>query len=70
MGKRLANILVLVLAAFFFIASFLILYHQKVTFGRWFQFQDVLHHETFALVLFALALGVIIGAITYAVVER
>lgn len=48
--------------AFLFFASFLILQDQFTQIGIWFQFSD-LHHETFALVIFALAIGIIIGAI-------
>jgi hypothetical protein len=49
-------------AAVFFVAAFLILYQQKVTFGLWFQVSD-LHHETFAIACVALGIGIIIGAI-------
>ncbi len=48
--------------AFLFFASFLILQDQFTQIGIWFQLSD-LHHETFALVIFALAIGIIIGAI-------
>jgi hypothetical protein len=44
----------------FFAVGFLIFYHQKVTFGLWFQIGD-LHHETFAIASVALGLGVLIG---------
>jgi hypothetical protein len=47
-------------AAVFFAVGFLIFYHQKVTFGLWFQIGD-LHHETFAIASVALGLGVLIG---------
>ena len=49
------------IAAVFFIFSFLILYDQKMNFGVWFQIKD-LHHETFALAFLALGIGVLIGA--------
>ncbi|HLN46558.1 MAG TPA: hypothetical protein VK209_12705 [Candidatus Sulfotelmatobacter sp.] len=48
--------------AFLFFVGFLILQDQFTQIGFWFQFSD-LHHETFALILFALAVGIIIGAI-------
>jgi len=53
------------LAATFFVFAFLVLYHQKETFGVWFQVSD-LHHETFAFTFAALGIGVLIGSlITY-----
>ncbi len=54
------------IAVSFFILAFLILLHQKLTFGLWFQISD-LHHETFAIAAIALGLGVFIG---YAVTEE
>jgi hypothetical protein len=48
-------------AIVFFVLAFLILYQQKVTFGLWFQIND-LHHETFALASAAFALGVLVGS--------
>ena len=51
----------MLVAAVFFAVAFLILYQQEVTFGRWFQIDD-LHHETFALAAAALGVGVLIGA--------
>jgi hypothetical protein len=57
--NRLVAVLV---AAVFFVASFLILLQQKVTFGRWFQISD-LHHETFAIAFAALGIGIILGAL-------
>jgi hypothetical protein len=35
---------------------------QKREFGIWFQFTD-LHHETFTIASFALAIGILIGAV-------
>jgi len=57
-GNRWVAVLV---AAVFFAVAFLILFQQEVTFGRWFQIDD-LHHETFALAAAALGVGVLIGA--------
>jgi hypothetical protein len=48
--------------AVFFVAAFLILFQQKITFGQWFQVTD-LHHETFAIASAALGIGIIIGAL-------
>jgi tryptophan-rich sensory protein len=48
-------------AAFCFFSSFLILYHQKLTFGSWFQVSQVLHHETFSIAFSFLGLGILIG---------
>jgi hypothetical protein len=33
------------LAVFLFVAAFLVLYQQSITFGQWFQIKDVIHHE-------------------------
>jgi hypothetical protein len=51
------------LAILFFIAGFLILYEQYVTFGVFFDLSDVLHHENFAIAAIAVGIGVLIGAI-------
>ncbi|MGE5555896.1 MAG: hypothetical protein ACM3UY_06510 [Methanocella sp.] len=48
-------------AAVFFVLAFLMLLHQKVTFGLWFQLSD-LHHETFAIAAVAMGLGLLIGS--------
>ena len=50
------------LSTLFFILGFLILLDQYLNFGVWFQMSDV-HHETFALSLFTLAIGILIGSI-------
>jgi hypothetical protein len=49
-------------ACVFFLAAFLILLQQEVTFGVWFQIGD-LHHETFSLASAALGIGVLIGSV-------
>ncbi len=59
MDNRWVSVLV---AAVFFTVAFLILFQQEVTFGVWFQIEDI-HHETFALASFALGIGILIGAI-------
>jgi hypothetical protein len=48
-------------AAIFFGLAFLILLHQEITFGVWFQLKD-LHHETFAIAAVAMGLGVLLGS--------
>jgi hypothetical protein len=52
-----------------FVTGFLILYDQYVQFGVWFQMLD-LHHETFALIAFALAFGMLLGAVTISLRAR
>jgi hypothetical protein len=70
MSKWLGIIVVTVLAISFLLASFLILYNQKTTFGKWFQIDQALHHEFFAMFFFALAVGAILGTIAYAMLDR
>ena len=48
-------------AALLFLAGFLVLLDQYLKIGVWFQTADI-HHETLALIAFALAIGVLIGA--------
>jgi hypothetical protein len=50
-----------IVACAFFLAAFLILLQQEISFGVWFQITDV-HHETFALASAALGAGVLIGS--------
>jgi len=47
----------------FAVIGFLILYDQFLLIGIWFQLEDF-HHETFALCSFALAIGILVGALT------
>ena len=70
MGKRLAIAVIIVFAVCFFVASFLILYHQKVTFGTYFELDQVLHHEVVALFFFALGIGIMFGAAVFAIIDR
>jgi hypothetical protein len=57
------NWIAIFLTALFFVGiSFLIQYDQYMRIGVWFQFAD-LHHETFAIASFAVAIGIFIGAI-------
>ena len=49
------------LSILFFILGFLVLLEQYLNIGVWFQMNDV-HHETFALSLFTLAIGILIGS--------
>ncbi len=55
-------IITLLAVLFFFAVGFLILYDNYTRVGIWFQLSD-LHHETFAMFSFALAVGILIGAI-------
>lgn len=45
----------------FLIVGVLILVEQFVNYGVFFQVEDI-HHETFAIASFAIALGIMIGA--------
>ncbi|OGH05750.1 MAG: hypothetical protein A2W22_02370 [Candidatus Levybacteria bacterium RBG_16_35_11] len=49
------------LSILFFILGFLVQLEQYLNIGVWFQMNDV-HHETFALSLFTLAIGILIGS--------
>lgn len=49
------------LASFFFIVGLIILLEHFLSYGMWFQLGDI-HHETFVLTSFALAVGVILGS--------
>ncbi len=54
-------ILALVVIAFI-VSGSLIMYDQYNRIGVWFQISD-LHHETFALFAFALAIGIVLGVV-------
>ena len=58
MNKHLTSI---VSIAFFLILGIAILLEQYLNIGVWFQVKDI-HHETFAIASFALALGILIGS--------
>lgn len=45
----------------FLVVGFLILLEQYLVYGVWFQSSDI-HHETFAVSSFALAIGILIGS--------
>ena len=51
---------VLVPVALFWVLGFLIMLHQFLYWGVWFQRED-LHHETFILACFSAALGILMG---------
>ena len=57
MDKRWVTVFLSIL---FFIVGFLILFEQYLNHNIWFQIKDI-HHETFALSLFTLAFGILIG---------
>ena len=44
----------------FLILGFGILLHQYLYYGAWFEIKDI-HHETFALTFFGMALGAYLG---------
>jgi hypothetical protein len=48
------------LAILSFVAAFLILYQQYITYGTFFQLEDV-HHESFAMSAVALGIGILVG---------
>ncbi len=52
--------IVVSLSILFFVVGFLIMLEQYLNFGIWFQMKDI-HHETFALSSFALAIGILVG---------
>jgi hypothetical protein len=53
----------LLTALLFFVVGFLILYDQYARFGVWFEVSQILHHETFALLSFVLAIGILLGSV-------
>jgi hypothetical protein len=55
------NQLAFFLSALFFIIGFLIMLDQYLQIGILFQLRDI-HHETFTLSSFALAIGILIGS--------
>jgi hypothetical protein len=55
------NRLAFFLAALFFVIGFLIMLDQYIQIGILFQLKDI-HHETFTLSSFALAVGILIGS--------
>jgi hypothetical protein len=62
MNKHITIIIVSLVTFLCFLSSFLILLHQKITFGTWFQIEQILHHETFAIIYFAIGAGILAGA--------
>jgi len=55
------HLIATVFVAFFLIVGIIILLEQYLSYGVWFQVKDV-HHETFAIASFALAVGILIGS--------
>jgi hypothetical protein len=55
------HLIVFVTVAFFFILGIIILLDQYLSNGILFQIEDI-HHETFALASFTLAVGILIGS--------
>jgi hypothetical protein len=56
------KLLAYALAILSFVAAFLILYQQYITYGVFFQIKDI-HHETLALFAVALGIGIIVGVV-------
>lgn len=52
----------LAVAVFFFVVGFVILLHQQVNWGVWFELRD-LHHETLAIDAILFGLGILVGAV-------
>jgi len=52
------------LSAVFLLGAFAILFEQYLSYGKFIELKDVLHHEFFAFTFFAFALGVLLA--TYA----
>ncbi len=49
------------LSLLLFIVGFIILLHQALVYGKWFETRDFLHHENVAAVLFAFAAGTLLA---------
>jgi hypothetical protein len=62
-------VIVFIIGASFFLSGFLIMLDQYMRIGVWIEWQDLLHHETFALAFFAVGVGVFIGLISQAVLR-
>jgi hypothetical protein len=52
----------ILVALVFFVLGFLILVHQYLNWGVWFQIED-LHHETLSVDAFIFGLGILVGAV-------
>lgn len=57
-------------ALVFFVAGFLVLYDQYLRIGVFFEFSQILHHETLALIFFALAIGILLGLILKKIIHQ
>ena len=57
-------------AVVFFVAGFLVLYDQYLRIGVFFEFSQILHHETLALIFFALAIGILLGLILKKIIHQ
>ena len=62
-------IVILFIVSYFFITGFLILNDQYTKTGVWFTFSQI-HHETFAVISFALAIGIFLGAIIQGITSQ
>jgi hypothetical protein len=62
-------VIVFALGASFFLLGSLVMLDQYMRIGVWIQWQDLFHHETFALAFFAVGVGIFIGSISQAVLR-
>jgi hypothetical protein len=62
-------IITFALVASFFLLGFLVMLDQYMQIGLWIQWQDLFHHETFALAFFAVGVGIFIGSISQAILR-
>jgi hypothetical protein len=63
-------IIIFAIASLFFLLGFLVLLDQYFQIGVWIQWQDLLHHETFAVASFAFGFGILIGSISQAILRH
>ena len=53
------NVRLLFVVVLFFL-GFLVLAHQAIIWGKWFEPDQFLHHENIAAIIFAFALGILV----------
>jgi hypothetical protein len=44
-----------------FLTAFAVMFHQYITFGSWWSWEQFLHHENFSAVIVSLGIGLFIG---------
>jgi len=66
-GEEMTNREVLyALSAVFLLGALAILFQQYLSYGKFIELKDVLHHEFFAFTLLAFALGILLATYTTA----